>query len=67
MKPEVVDQLKRIEEEEQKVDSRKMLHRGYDKTYDLTKFKIIRAFDSAMKVVSFQSIWQRNNKTNKQN
>ena len=44
-----------------------MLHRGYNKTYDFTKFKIIRAFDNAIKMVLLQCLWQRHNKTNKQN
>ena len=40
-----------------------MLHKGYNKTYDFTNFKIICGFD-AIKMVRLQYIWQKMSKIN---
>ena len=67
MNLKIVDELKIIEFEEAKSAYRKkMLYKGYSKTYDFTKFKARRASGNAI-VLSLQCIWQTINKTNQQN
>ena len=43
---EIIDEIKRIEEEEKKVNTNKMVYKATNKTYDFRKFKTIRAFGS---------------------
>ena len=43
---EIIDEIKRIEEEEKKVNRNKMVYKATNKTYDFRKFKTIRAFGS---------------------
>ena len=50
MNPEIVNELKRIKEKEQKADKeRNMLCNGYKITNDFTKFRNIHAFGNAIK------------------
>ena len=43
---EIIDEIKRIEEEEKKVNTNKMVYKATNKTYDFRKFKTTRAFGS---------------------
>ena len=47
--PEIIDEIKRIEEEEKKVNRNKMVHKATNKTYDFRKFKTICAFGSEIR------------------
>ena len=47
--PEIINEIKRIEEEEKKVNRNKMVYKATNKTYDLRKFKTIRAFGSEIR------------------
>ena len=38
---EIVNELERTEEQEQKLERNKMLYKGYTNTFDLTKFSIV--------------------------
>ena len=49
LNPEIVNEIKRIEEEEKKVNRNKMVYKATNKTYDFRKFKTIRAFGSEIK------------------
>ena len=44
LNPEIINEIKRIEEIEKKVDRNKMVYKGTNKTYDFRNFKTIRAF-----------------------
>ena len=46
LNPEIINEVKRIEEEEKKVDRNKMVYKATKKIYDFRKFKTIRAFGS---------------------
>ena len=48
---EIVNEIKRIEEEEKKVNRNKMVYKATNKTYDFRKFKTIRAFGNEIKNV----------------
>ena len=41
---EIINEIKRIEEIEKKIDRNKMVYKGTNKTYDFRNFKTIRAF-----------------------
>ena len=49
LNPEIINEIKRIEEEEKKVNRNKMVYKATNKTYDFRKFKTIRAFGSEIK------------------
>ena len=44
LNPEIINEIKRIEEIEKKVDRNKMFYKGTNKTYDFRNFKTIRTF-----------------------
>ena len=44
LNPEIINEIKRIEEIEKKVDRNTMVYKGTNKTYDFRNFKTIRAF-----------------------
>ena len=44
LNPEIINEIKRIEEIEKKVDRNKMFYKGTNKTYNFRNFKTIRAF-----------------------
>ena len=44
LNPEIINEIKRIEEIEKNVDRNKMFYKGTNKTYDFRNFKTIRAF-----------------------
>ena len=46
---EIINDIKRIEEEEKKVNRNKMVYKATNKTYDFRKFKTIRAFGSEIR------------------
>ena len=47
--PEIINEIKRIEEEEKKVKRNKMVYKATNKTYDFRKFKRIRASGSEIR------------------
>ena len=49
LNPEIVDEIKRIEEEERKADRRKMVYKGSNEIYDFRKFKAILAFGNEIR------------------
>ena len=44
LNPEIINEIKRIEEIEKKVDRNKMLYKRTNKTHDFRNFKTIRTF-----------------------
>ena len=44
LNPEIINEIKRIEEIEKNVDRNKMVYKGTNKTYDFRNFKTIRTF-----------------------
>ena len=44
LNPEIINEIKRIEEIEESVNRNKMVYKGTNKTYDFRKFKTIRTF-----------------------
>ena len=46
---EIINEIKRIEEMEKKVDRSKMVYKGTNKTYDFRNFKTIRAFGNEIR------------------
>ena len=55
LNPEIINETKRIEEIEKKVDRNKMVYKGTNKTYDFRNFKTIRTFGNEIRnnVISF--------------
>ena len=49
LNPEIINEIKRIEEEEKKVDRNNMVYKATNKTYDFRKFKTIRVFGNEVK------------------
>ena len=49
LNPEIINEIKRIEEIEKKVDRNKMVYKGTNKTYDFRNFKTIRAFGNEIR------------------
>ena len=47
--PEAINEIKKIEEIEKKVDRNKMVYKGTNKTYDFRNFKTIRAFGNEIR------------------
>ena len=46
---EIINEIKRIEEQEKKANRNKMVYKSTNKTYDFRNFKTIRAFGSEIK------------------
>ena len=49
LNPEIINEIKRIEEIEKKLDRNKMVYKGTNKTYDFRKFKTICAFGNEIR------------------
>ena len=49
LNPEIINEVKRIEETEKKVDRNRMVYKGTNKTYDFRNFKTIRAFGNEIR------------------
>ena len=49
LNPETINDIKRIEEIEKKVDRNKMVNKGTNKTYDFRNFKTIRTFGNEIR------------------
>ena len=49
LNPEITNEIKRIEEMEQKVDRNRMVYKGTNTTYDFRNFKTIRAFGNKIR------------------
>ena len=49
LNPEIINEIKRIEEIEKKVDRNKMVYKGTNKTYDFRNFKTIHAFGNEIR------------------
>ena len=49
LNPEIINELKRIEEIEKNVDRNKMVYKGTNETYDFRNFKTIRAFGNEIR------------------
>ena len=49
LNPEIINEIKRIEEIEKKVDRNKMVYKGSNKTYDFRNFKTIRTFGNEIR------------------
>ena len=57
LNPEIINEIKRIEEIEKKVDRNKMFYKGTNKTYDFRNFKTIRTL--VMKLEIMLLVWIR--------
>ena len=64
LNPEIINEIKRIEEIEKKVDRNRMVYKGTNKTYDFRNFKTMRAFGNEIRnnIISLDTanIEQRN-------
>ena len=49
LNPEIINEIKKIEEEEKQVDRNKMVYKATKKIYDFRKLKTIRAFGNEIK------------------
>ena len=49
LNPEIINEVKKIEEIKKKVDRNKMVYRGTNKTYDFRNIKTIRAFGNEIR------------------
>ena len=49
LNPEIINEIKRIEEIKKKVDRNRMAYKGTNKTYDFRNFKTIRAFGNEIR------------------
>ena len=49
LNPEIINEIKRIEEIEKKVDRNRMVYKGTNKTYDFRNYKTIRAFGNEIR------------------
>ena len=57
LNPEIINEIKTIEEIEKKVDRNKMVYKGAKKTYDFRNFKTIRTFGNEIRnnVITFDT------------
>ena len=57
LNPEIINEIKKIQEIEKKVDRNKMVYKGTNKTYDFRNFKTIRAFGNEFRnnIISFDT------------
>ena len=55
---EIINEIKRIEELEKKVDRNRMVYKGTNKTYDFRNFKTIRAFGNEIRnnIISLDTV-----------
>ena len=49
LNPEIINEIKRIEEIEKQIDRNKMVYKGTNKTYDFRNFKTIHAFGNEIR------------------
>ena len=49
LNPEIINEIKRIEEMEKQVDRNRMVYKGTNKTYDFRNFKTVRAFGNEIR------------------
>ena len=49
LNPEIINEIKRIEEVEKQVDRTRMVYKGTNETYDFRNFKTIRAFGNEIR------------------
>ena len=49
LNPEIINEIKRIEEIEKQVDRNRMVYKGTNKTYDFRNYKTIRAFGNEIR------------------
>ena len=49
LNPEIINEIKRIQEIEKKVDRNRMVYKGTNETYDFRNFKTIRAFGNEIR------------------
>ena len=49
LNPEIINEIKRIEEVEKKIDRNRLVYKGTNKTYDFRNFKTIRAFGNEIR------------------
>ena len=49
LNPEIINEIKRIEEIEKNVDRNKMVYKGTNKTYDFRNFKTVRTFGNEIR------------------
>ena len=49
LNPEIINEIKRIEEVEKEVDRTRMVYKGTNETYDFRNFKTIRAFGNEIR------------------
>ena len=49
LNPEIIDEIKRIEQHEKLVDREKMIYKATNKTYDFRNFKAIRAYGNEIR------------------
>ena len=49
LNPEIINEIKRLEEIEKKVDRNRMVYEGTNETYDFRNFKTIRAFGNEIR------------------
>ena len=49
LNPEIINEIKRIEEIEKQVDRTRMVYKGTNETYDFRNFKTIRAFGNEIR------------------
>ena len=49
LNPEIINEIKRIEEMQKQVDRTRMVYKGTNKTYDFRNFKTIRAFGNEIR------------------
>ena len=49
LNPEIINEIKRIEEIEKQIDRNKMVYKGINKIYDFRNFKTIRAFGNEIR------------------
>ena len=51
LNPEIINEIKRIEELEKKFDTNKMVYKATNITYDFRKFKTIHAFGNKIRIM----------------
>ena len=68
LNPEALDELKRIGKQEQKVNRKQRLYKGYEK-HDSTKYKTIQTFWDAVKsnIITMYRIYDEQNQLAKKN
>ena len=51
LNPEIINEIKRIKEQEKQVDRTRLVYKGTNKTYDFRNYKTIRAFGNEIRNV----------------